>query len=233
MFRGVYRDFDEAIAAAPKTKPIGYDHPEPAALYSKNYRIINPSDYPILFWLRCRLPECATIFDLGGNVGISFYSYQPYLSYSPVLNWIVYDVPAVTRQGEAIALKEVARGLSFSNNMQDAENVDILLANGSLQYLEKPFSESLAALRKKPAHLLINKVPLRDGLPFVTLQTLGSAFCPYRIFNREAFIHSICATGYELIDAWQNADLSCNIPLRPEYSVSAYSGLYFKRKTSA
>jgi putative methyltransferase (TIGR04325 family) len=70
---------------------------------------------------------------------------------------------------------------------------------------------------------------MRDGEQFVTLQALGTSFCPYHIFNRQSFIGSIREIGYELIDSWDNAEVSCHIPLYPEHSVTAYSGLYFRR----
>jgi putative methyltransferase (TIGR04325 family) len=228
-FRGVYATFDEAAKMAPKTKPLGYDNPESAKMFVETYRIINPCDYPVLFWLKDALDEASSLFDLGGNVGISFYSYQKYLTYPSNLSWIVYEVPDVAEQGRQIAAKEKADGLAFTTNLESADGVDILLAAGSLQFIEQPLSEILRGLRDKPKHLIINKTPMRDGDQFVTLQALGTAFCPYHIFNRTTFISSICATGYELIDSWDNAEVSCHIPLYPEHSVPAYSGLYFRR----
>jgi putative methyltransferase (TIGR04325 family) len=228
-FRGVYATFDEAAKMAPKTKPLGYNNPESATMFVENYRIINPCDYPVLFWLKDALDEASSLFDLGGNVGISFYSYQKYLTYPSNLSWIVYEVPKVAEQGRQIATKEKANGLAFTTNLESADGVDILLAAGSLQFVEQPLSEILCGLRDKPKHLIINKTPMRGGEQFVTLQALGTAFCPYHIFNRTTFISSICAIGYELIDSWDNAEVSCHIPLHPEHSVSAYSGLYFRR----
>jgi putative methyltransferase (TIGR04325 family) len=84
-------------------------------------------------------------------------------------------------------------------------------------------------MREKPTHLLINKTPVREGSQFVTLQTLGTAFCPYYIFNRRQFVDSIAAVGYDLVDSWLNHDLSCHIPLQAQHSVNAYSGFYFRR----
>jgi putative methyltransferase (TIGR04325 family) len=228
-FRGVYASFEEATKMAPKNRPIGYDNPESAKMFVENYRIINPCDYPALFWLKQALDGATSLFDLGGNVGISFYSYQKYLRYPPGFAWIVYDVPEVTEQGQQIAAREKAYGLAFTSNLARADGVDILFAAGSLQFVEQPLSEILRGLRDKPAHLIINKTPMRNGEQFVTLQALGTAFCPYHIFNRAIFVSSICATGYELIDSWDNAEVSCHVPLYPEHSVPAYSGLYFRR----
>ena len=114
-------------------------------------------------------------------------------------------------------------------SMQRADGADILLASGSLQFVEQPLSEILRGLDEKPNHLLINKTPMREGEHFVTLHALGSAFCPYHVFNRTDFVNSICEIGYELVDSWGNAEVSCHIPLYPDHSVPAYSGLYFKK----
>jgi putative methyltransferase (TIGR04325 family) len=228
-FRGVYATFDEAVKMAPKTKPIGYDNPETALMFVDNYRIINPCDYPVMFWLKEALPGARSLFDLGGNVGITFYSYQQYLQYPSDLTWIVYDVPKVTEQGEQIAAREKPDGLTFTSSLEGADGSDILLAAGSIQFVERPLADLLRELRNKPTHLLINKTPMRDGEQFVTLQALGTSFCPYHIFNRKSFVSSIREIGYELIDSWDNAEVSCHIPLHPEHSVSAYSGLYFRR----
>ena len=228
-FRGVYATFEEAAKMAPKTKPIGYDNPESAMMFVENYRIVNPCDYPVLFWLKEALLEATSLFDLGGNVGITFYSYQKYLKYPSDLTWIVYDVPKVTEQGQQIATREQAVGLTFTTNLDRADGANILLAAGALQFVEQPLSDLLRGLRNKPAHLLINKTPMREGEQFVTLQALGTAFCPYHIFDRTALINSICESGYDLIDSWSNVELSCHIPLYPEHSVPAYTGLYFRR----
>jgi putative methyltransferase (TIGR04325 family) len=228
-FRGVYATFDEAAKMAPKTRPIGYDNPETAKMFVENYRIINPCDYPVLFWLKEALDGATSLFDLGGNVGISFYSYQKYVRYSSGLTWLVYEVPKVAEQGQQIATREQADGLAFTTSLERADGVDILLASGSLQFVEWSLSDLLRGLRDMPTHLIINKTPMREGAQFVTLQALGTAFCPYYIFNRTSFVRSICETGYELIDSWDNVELSCHIPLYPEHSVPAYSGLYFRR----
>jgi hypothetical protein len=52
---------------------------------------------------------------------------------------------------------------------------------------------------------------------------------PYQIFLRDQFIASLEALGYKLLDMWPDADHTCWIPFYPEYSVEAYSGLYFRR----
>ncbi|MDQ2899557.1 MAG: TIGR04325 family methyltransferase [Acidobacteriota bacterium] len=230
MFRGVYGSFGEAIRAAPKNLPIGYDNTDAATFLIQDDWKVLPSDYPVMFWLARALPESMSVFDFGGYVGISYYSYKKYLNYLENLRWQVYDVPAVTRAGEELAARNQPSGLRFTNAFEDASDADILLACGSLQFVETPLSEKLVGLRQKPKHILLNKLPLYRGKTFVTLQNMGPAVCPYYVFNDEEFIGSIRDSGYDLVDRWENPEFGARIPFHPENSVERFSGLYFRRK---
>jgi putative methyltransferase (TIGR04325 family) len=75
--------------------------------------------------------------------------------------------------------------------------------------------------------LIVNKMPLWDGEPFVTVQSAGDAFHPYQISNRRQFVASVVALGYTVVDAWENAEQFCKIPFAPERDIDAYSGYYF------
>jgi hypothetical protein len=52
-FRGVYETFEQAEAAAPAGKKIGYNHEELARAYQAelNFRL-STSEYPVLFYLQ-------------------------------------------------------------------------------------------------------------------------------------------------------------------------------------
>jgi len=229
LFRGVYGSFSEAIAAAPKNLPVGYDNAAAAAfLIQEDWKVL-PSDYPVLFWLARALPGSNSVFDLGGYVGISYYSYKKYLDYPERLQWRIYDVPAVIQAGEELAARNRCSDLCFTNRFEEAGRADILLACGSLQFVETPLAEKLAALGQKPKHIVINKLPLHSGKTFVTLQNMGPAVCPYYIFNDEEFIRSIRDLGYALVDRWENPEFGARIPFHPENSVERFSGLYFLR----
>lgn len=228
LFRGVFPSFPEAIAAAPKIgKKIGYDHPETVHMYDHFTEGIFSYDYPIVFWLKSLLPECSSVFDLGGNTGIKYYAYKKYLSYPSNLKWMVCDVPTVTQGGKAMAAKRESLGLSFTNHMHDADGRDILLAAGAVQYIETSFGQILSTLQRKPRHLLLNKVPLYPGRSFVTLQSIGTVICPYHIFNHDEFINSVTRHGYELVDMWETQETACSIPFHSERSIRACKGLYF------
>lgn len=229
-FQGVYATFEEAATAAPKSKPVGYDNTAAATLMSHSGPLWL-SDYPVLFWLERALIEEPSVLDIGGYVGISYYSFRSYLHYPEELNWLIYDVPAVTQAGIEIARRERSRGLSFTSEINSNMQVHTVLALGSVQFSEQSLPELLSRLAKLPSHLILNKLPLSDVPDFVTLQDLGPAVCPYRIFNRATFIRSVEDLGYRLADRWTNAEFGCEIPFHPDRNVPSYTGLYFTAKT--
>jgi putative methyltransferase (TIGR04325 family) len=226
LFRGIYPDFASAAAEIPKSRLEGYDN-DPSALRLAHERLrVYPSDYPILFWLSRLLPECRLLFDWGGNVGISYFGYRKYLDYPAGLAWLVCDVPAVAALGAKIAAEESAPGLGFTTSLDRLCDAELLLAAGSLHFIENAI-QPLREARKLPPRILLNKVPAYELPSAVTLHNMGSALCPYHLFNKSAFVRQFTALGYRLIDEWDSSGLGCEIPFFPEHSIAAYSGFYF------
>ena len=226
-FRGVFRSFAEADMSAPKTKPHGFNHVRYAREFEDRRKRIFSFDYPMLFWLSRCLCQARVIFDHGGHLGTHFYAYRKYLAYPLGLRWIVCDVPVITTAGRELAQTEDVQELEFTNDFDDADGSDILIGAGSLQYVEKPaFSDSLRSLRRRPAHLLLNKLPLYDGPEFVTLQNGGAAFHPQYVFNRRDFIESLESVGYRVKDEWTVETHPGYIPFHPEKSFAYHRGLY-------
>ncbi len=230
LFRGVFHSFAEATRSAPATKPIGYDHPDAAAMYRDRVVRVYPGDYPVLFWLSRFGAEVTSVLDFGGHVGPSFYAYRKYLAFPPHWRWTVCDVAAVVRAGEALARERGERQLSFTTDLKDGSGADVFLANGSLQYLEPPLEQLLAAMTVPPRRLIVNLLPLCEGEGFVTLQNISASFCPYKIQNRQAFINGVRSAGYELVDEWQNAEKSCRIHFNEDRSLHFYTGMLFERR---
>ncbi len=228
-YRGVFDSFAEARASAPIKEKIGFDHAELAHLYDSRIGKAFPSDYPVLFWLSQLLPELHSVFDWGGHIGVSYYTYAKYLNFAESLRWRVGDVPQIIDAGAELARTRGMTALSFTLDILDADGFDLLLANGSLQFVETPFSESVRALKRQPRHLLINKLPVYEGATFFTLENTIHSYNPYRVGNRAEFIESIVSQGYSLVDEWQTPDVSCHIPLHRDRSIDAYSGFYFCR----
>jgi putative methyltransferase (TIGR04325 family) len=231
FFRGVYETFEQAVATAPKSKTVGFDLPEYARLFGERQTRVYSYDYPVLFWLKSILAPDIRVFDFGGHVGVQFYGYQKYLSYPAGLRWRVCDVPAVVAAGRALAAERgESERITFTTEVSDADGFDGLIAAGSLQFVPgPPLAESLEKLARPPRHLLLNKIPLRDGPAFVTLQNAGTSFVPQHVFERGVFIRGLARLGYEIVDEWEDRVHSCHIPFHPEKSVAHYSGLYLRR----
>jgi putative methyltransferase (TIGR04325 family) len=76
----------------------------------------------------------------------------------------------------------------------------------------------------------LNKVPAYDLPAAATLHNMGTALCPYQLFNRAELIRNFERFGYRLIDAWCSPDLGCQIPFFRSHSIAAFSGYYFTRE---
>jgi len=230
-----FSDFIDGVMASTEDKPGPYmyrlflhQHPELAHLYDDRIGKAFPSDYPVLFWLARLLPELTSVFDWGGHIGVSYYTYQKYLDLPERLEWRVGDVHHIIEAGRALAASRSATALTFTTELSDADGFDLLFANGSLQFVELPFSVSVERLARRPRHIIVNKLPAYAGETFVTLENTIHSFNPYRVVNREAFVESLTALGYSLVESWDNPDMKCRIPLHRERSLDSYSGFYFR-----
>ncbi|AKJ32182.1 TIGR04325 family methyltransferase [Caldimonas brevitalea] len=229
LFFGVFDSFEAAAASAPQSRPVGYDNSASADLYASN---IFPSDYPAMFWLAKSFSEgLRSVFDLGGHVGIKYYAFRRTLSYPQALIWTVCDVPAVVARGRELALARAPEGaLHFTDRYAEASGFDVLYASGSLQYLPLPLSQLLSDLPRLPRRLVINTTPIHATRSFFTLNSIGTAFCPYRVQAHDSFVDSLIALGYEKRGEWENTGKAMRIPFEPAYDVPHYSGFCFDLK---
>lgn len=231
-FRGVYATFAEAEATIPKGQPIGYDHAELAGLYRNRMEKANQSDYAVLYWLNRILDAKSFVFDFGGHVGVSFHGWRNYLNYPRGLRWLVYDMPAIVTVGAELAAERPSEGLAFTSDVAAGRGCTVFLAAGSLQYRDETLTDVLGEVGSLPRHLILNKMPVYDGETFVTVQSTGRAFHPYRIYNRAALIAEVAALGYRLVDDWTNREQHCEIPFTRDRDIDAYSGFYFVRDSA-
>jgi putative methyltransferase (TIGR04325 family) len=229
LFRGVYDTHEDARRDAPPSKPVGYDNPGPAGMYRNILERMELSDYPVLFWIS-RIAGARRLFDLGGHVGLRYYGFRSRLELPADFVWQVMDVPAVVEAGRALALEKKAAHLSFTDRREDMEGADILYATGSLQYLDEPLPAILGRVQRRPAHVILNQTPMHDGPPYYTLQSIGTAFCPYRIEDRPALLAGMEQLGYERVDRWTCPEKTCAIPFHPDHSVRGYDGAYFRAR---
>jgi putative methyltransferase (TIGR04325 family) len=228
LFRGVFSSFEAAAREIPVGRSLGYDDPVSATRMLTEWLAVHPSDYPVMFWLSRLLPNSDMVFDWGGSVGLKYFAFRPYLDYAADLIWLVSEVPAVVELGRKIARDESAPALRFTTDFAELESADILLASGVLQFIDDPFA-GIRAQACLPRHLIINKTPVYERPAAVTLHNMGTAFCPYHLFNRFELMGAVEALGYRLVDEWRSPGVGCQIPLHPEHSIGEYSGFYFTR----
>ena len=229
--RGVYLTRADAQRHLPAPAWRGYDSAAGARLHLDRVTLVYPSDYPVMLWLHRLFQDgCASVFDVGGNVGVSYYSFERFIAYPARLRWLVCEVPAVAAQGEHLAAGWDPRNqISFTEDLEQAEGFDVLLACGSLQYLPRLLSDELATLKPRPRHLILNSVALHPRRSFYTVQNIhGDVFVPYRITREHEFLAGYERLGYELRDRWKVVEKRCHIPFAPGCSIEHFQGFYFQ-----
>lgn len=233
---GIYANQDDALAGAPKSLPTSFDLAPSGDLYSDHLDNVRSVDYPVLFWLsRLISGRQCKVFDLGGNIGTSYYGFRQHFDYPDDLSWLVHDVPAVITAGRDWADRhDVEKKLDFTGSRTDADGYDVLLSAGVLQYLAYTLPELLAQLRDPPRHVLINMTPLHPDCSYVTLQRItrqgvGLANCPYRVSAIGPFVAEFEAQGYVLVDRWESTERYMHIPFEEASSIDRYYGFYFRK----
>ena len=232
LFYGVYKSFNDARTHIPSTKPVGYNHKAAANMYSNLVERIRLVDYPVIFWMNEIIDENSVVFDFGGHIGIRFYSYSKYISFPEKFQWYVYDLPSIIKEGKKIAAEKGEERILFTDKINLSGKENIFFASGSLQYFEEPVYSIINKNNLSPKHVIINGFPLHEKHEFVTINNMGTAYCPYKIYNKDKFIKKMIENGYELVDIWNNTarDKNCHIPFNDDYNGSIYYGLYFIKK---
>jgi putative methyltransferase (TIGR04325 family) len=227
---GVYDSYHEAASAAPKSLPLGYDNHGAALLYKERLSQVYPADYPMMFWLQKALKtKTERLCDLGGYVGISYYAYQPYISYPQKLDWQIVDLPHVIAVGRELAsTRKDSKKLSFTDDFLKGDGSEILFTSGCLQYLEDSLAKMILTWKNRPKWVLVNQVPMHETDDFWTIQSIDAAFCPYHIQNKATFLADMKAIGYELLDTWDNIEKRCDLKFEQKYSNIRYYGAAFR-----
>ena len=231
LFMGVFDSFEDAERHAPPTRPLGYDNPQSAGMYGP---WIYAYDYPAMFWLDRSLAEgMRSVFDLGGHVGIKYYAFRRAMAFPADLRWLVCDVPAVVARGREIAAaRPPGARPGFTTNMLDGSGFDVLYVSGSLQYLPPHLDAVLSDLKPLPRRIILNITAVHPTRTYVTLNSIGTAFCPYRVQAHDELIEEVRRLGYVQRDAWENPGKRLDLPFSPDLSLDHYSGFCFDAGTT-
>jgi len=228
-YRRSFRTLGEAERAVKPYARGGHENPKNADLQLQLNRVAKPSDYAAFYYLRDRVPEIKRIFDLGGSVGNLYYCYRDYLPLEADAVWTVYDLPENILLGRKLASDRNAANLQFTDDLQQANGVDLFIASGSLHYFDKPIPEFIENIGQRPKYILINRAPLTEGPEFAVVQDAGFIRVACKLYNRSKLIADFKRLGYGLRGEWQAAELGLPVLDRPSSSVSAYTGLWLER----
>jgi putative methyltransferase (TIGR04325 family) len=229
-FTRTFPSFTAAQASASKYIPAGHEHPDEIHFHCSASDTIRESDYAVLFHLAPLVSELRRVFDLGGNVGNLFYSYQRKLKFSPELRWIVYDLPIKKPLGEKLAAERSEPRICFADSVAEASGCDVFIVSGALHYFEQPLHEILASLDRLPSHVFVNRTPFSNGQELITVQDNHSYLVPCKLHCRAALVNGMQDLGYELQSAWPVYERRLVVPLYPDICERTYSGFYFKRQ---
>jgi putative methyltransferase (TIGR04325 family) len=131
----------------------------------------------------------------------------------------------VAERGTALAAERGASNqLDFSSDFSAGDGFDLLFASGVVQYLPQRLGEMLASYGQLPKRIVVNTAAIHGQHEFFTVNSIGTAFCPYRIQTQAGFMRSLSSLGYRVKETWQNLGKPMTIPFRPDYSITDYSG---------
>jgi putative methyltransferase (TIGR04325 family) len=232
LFWGEYSSWEAARSAAAACGAAGYDNAGSARLYVHRTRI-DVHDYPALYWLTRSAHEgFRRIFDVGGATGIKYLAFRDALAAAPDLRWCVQDVPAMVAEGRRLAAERGAGPrLSFTDRFDDGQGHDLLFASGALQYLAQSLGDLLAGwpVDRLPRRIVINTTPLHPQTAYFTVNSIGTAFCPYRVQTQAELVRGLALLGFKPRESWANLGKTLEIPFRPDLSLSQYGGLCLDR----
>jgi putative methyltransferase (TIGR04325 family) len=230
---GIFPSFSAALAAIPASHKAGWNQDEAQEHYEDfPLTIVRPADYAVLMHLKCLAKPGGKLIDLGGNIGMAYYTTLKYFELPAHFQWIVCDVPKVVEAGRTVAQREAQspESLQFVTDVKMVGSCDIFLTSGTLQCIETPLADLLKQMPSLPPSLIINRIPVWDREQIVTLNDLRFAIWPYTIFNRSDFLKSIRDLGYRLIDDWQCPESTFSVRFKRGTRLNAYQGFHFERE---
>lgn len=229
-FRRKFDSLSEARRVADAFTTSGHEHPTNVTRHLEALESLRESDYPVLYcWLQIR-PEPRQVLDLGGNVGNLFYAYHRHLRFPCDLKWDIVELPSVREAGERLAIERKEARIRYLDAIRCAEEVDLFLSSGSLQYFDESLPDLLLQLKQLPSHVIINRVPVCKGEEVCTIQDGWTYLVPCKIRNVDALMSGMARIGYELVENWEANEMRQLVPLYPESSAFRYSGFYFRKR---
>jgi putative methyltransferase (TIGR04325 family) len=168
------------------------------------------------------------VLDFGGHRGSLYYSSRRLLGDGP--KWSVYDVPAVVEEGRRVAASKGAAALTFESDLSRVPHVDLVIAAGSLQYVEDRPREWLEKIAGERRHVIVSTTPFHESREFATLNNMGTAYCPYKVRRKGEFFDEMRELGYRVVEEWHHPGKACQVPFHVGPWEVTYRGALFERR---
>lgn len=78
--------------------------------------------------------------------------------------------------------------------------------------------------------MLIHNFPAHALKEYVSLQNIGTAFCPCKIRHESSVRKDLESLGYPLLDRWDIPYMVCGLPLSSQEQSPPYMGMFFKNR---
>ena len=232
-YRKRFNTFAEAQVRASRHSPAAHELGENIRFHAALVNGVRESDFPVLFFLAEEAGKLRRVFDLGGNVGNLFYSYQNHLKFSPQLVWMILDLPTTRSSGERLAAERNEKRIVYVDSLASASGVDLFIASGSLHYFESSLPEILSTLTVLPRRVVVNRTPCSSGEDLIAIQDNSSyrvpCLMPCKLHSRNKLTEGMRGLGYLLRGEWPVHERKLRVPLYPDYSGGSYSGFYFEK----
>ena len=197
LFRGVFSTFEEAQASAPRSRPLGYDNTESANLYLKRL-FVDDHDYPSMFWLSLSFAEgMRRVTDIGGAVGIKDLCLRQVHRLSAGAALAGDRCSGRRRARPGVRRKPPGRPgarILRSAGRRRRHGRHLRVRGAAVPAAIAARLARDARPQAAPHHHQHDADPSVES--FYTLNSIGTAYCPYRVQAREPLIAAVEGYGY-------------------------------------
>ena len=211
-FYGFFHSYDEARKHIGLESPSSYEDTDLTEVNLHSFMQTHLFDYPVMLNLLKLGNQIKSVIDFGGHIGVKYYAYESHVTDIHKLHWKVVDVPFCVNRGRKEAAQRGVTNLSFSSDISEAGECDLLLISGALQYVTLSIGELLDSMTRLPRFIIMNKLPVHFGPDCYTIENFGKTKIPYRLFNKNEFNSQLHLRGYINEDAWTIPSREISIP---------------------
>ncbi|KKP37070.1 MAG: hypothetical protein UR23_C0008G0003 [Candidatus Roizmanbacteria bacterium GW2011_GWA2_32_13] len=220
-FFGNYKTWQEAQADS-----IGYDSSvilekvKNSLLKVKNGEVAYERDsvlfgkveysWPVLaglLWTASQKENTLKVLDFGGSLGSSYFQNLNFFKHLKNIRWNIVEQNNFVKCGKEFFEDD---NLKFYPSIEDclfANEIDVLLASSSIQYLEDPYSFLHKIIDSNFEYIIIDRTPFLKNEDRITIQKVNpkiyNAVYPAWLLNENKFI-KIIEGRYERIADWES-----------------------------